>query len=36
MVVHIVTTGLQNVRVGKAVKCKALLNRDRYKHNNIT
>jgi len=35
MVVYIITTGLQNVRVGNAAKFKAILNRERYKHNNI-
>jgi hypothetical protein len=33
VVVHIVTTGLQNVRNGKEVTIKALSNTDSYKHN---
>jgi len=34
MLVHTVATGLQHVRVGKAEEFRALLQRDRYKHNN--
>ena len=34
MVVHTLTTGFQNVTVDIAVKFTALLNTDRYEHNN--